>query len=354
MTKYSSFKEQQLITESWRNFIVEQQPPAQPPPQAQPQLTAQNLNQSIIDLAKQRVTEKGPNQETKRLFSDSKILVQLQQLVASGKIIDAINLLKQNATGDDFIEIVQIERQITDAAKKAPAPATAPAAAGSSVKEVVRGSGARPISSTIKAATSLANKGLTNLGDGDVLKGLNRFTGYSGFTVLAGMFLSNLMQAFYTKNAASVQDALELIPHLKNSLSLSSSGELGKFITDTADAISGKRDDSIYEGARLNDGTLVCEACLQELLESHATIIQEAKYQGRTVTLNKPMKGDVKKSKVYVKDPSTGNIKKVNFGDKNMTIKKDNPARRKSFRARHKCDQKKDKTSAGYWSCKAW
>jgi len=70
--------------------------------------------------------------------------------------------------------------------------------------------------------------------------------------------------------------------------------------------------------------------------------------------LNKPMKGDVKKYKVYVKDPKTGNIKKVNFGDKNMEIKRDNPERKKSFRARHKCDQKKDKTKAGYWSCKFW
>jgi len=70
--------------------------------------------------------------------------------------------------------------------------------------------------------------------------------------------------------------------------------------------------------------------------------------------LNKPMKGDVKKYKVYVKDPKTGNIKKVNFGDKNMEIKRDDPERKKSFRARHKCDQKKDKTKAGYWSCKFW
>lgn len=70
--------------------------------------------------------------------------------------------------------------------------------------------------------------------------------------------------------------------------------------------------------------------------------------------LNKVMKGDVKKSKVYVKDPKTGNVKKVEFGDPNMTIKKDQPERKASFRARHKCDQKKDKTSAGYWSCKAW
>lgn len=108
-----------------------------------------------------------------------------------------------------------------------------------------------------------------------------------------------------------------------------------------------------YDRAHLDDGTLVCPACLQELLEGKRKVIQEAKYQGRTVTLNKPMKGDVKKSKVYVKNEK-GNVVKVNFGDKNMTIKKNIPARRKSFRARHKCDQKKDKTSAGYWSCKAW
>lgn len=83
-------------------------------------------------------------------------------------------------------------------------------------------------------------------------------------------------------------------------------------------------------------------------------MLTEAEYQGRTVQLNKPMQGDVKKFKVYVKDPDTGNIKKVNFGDPDMRIRKSNPQARKSFRARHKCDQKKDKTTAGYWSCKAW
>ena len=80
----------------------------------------------------------------------------------------------------------------------------------------------------------------------------------------------------------------------------------------------------------------------------------EAEYQGRQVTLNKPMKGDVKKSKVYVKDPSTGNVIKVEFGDPNMSIKKHIPARRKSFRARHNCDNPGPKTKARYWSCKAW
>ena len=80
-------------------------------------------------------------------------------------------------------------------------------------------------------------------------------------------------------------------------------------------------------------------------------LIVEAEYQGREVSLGKPMAGDVKKSKVYVRHPETGNVVKVNFGDPNMTIKKNIPSRRKSFRARHKCDQKKDRTTAGYWSC---
>lgn len=82
--------------------------------------------------------------------------------------------------------------------------------------------------------------------------------------------------------------------------------------------------------------------------------MNEAEYKGKDVKLNKPMRGDVKKYKVFVKDPKTGNVKKVNFGDKNMEIKRDDPERRKSFRARHKCDTAKDKTKPRYWSCKFW
>ena len=112
---------------------------------------------------------------------------------------------------------------------------------------------------------------------------------------------------------------------------------------------------SEYDGAHLDDGTLVCPECLQELLENDNGILQEAKYQGKTVTLNKPMKGDVKKSKVYVKDPNTGNIKKVNFGDKNLSIKKHIPARRRSYCARSSGQGNlTDKTSANYWSRRAW
>ena len=87
----------------------------------------------------------------------------------------------------------------------------------------------------------------------------------------------------------------------------------------------------------------------------------EAEYQGRKVKLNKPMQGDVKKFKVYVKDPKTGNVKKVNFGHggssvkgKSMRIRKNNPKARKSFRARHNCDNPGPKTKARYWSCRAW
>ena len=81
--------------------------------------------------------------------------------------------------------------------------------------------------------------------------------------------------------------------------------------------------------------------------------VGEAEYQGRKVQLNKPMAGDVKKSKVYVKKPN-GKVVKVNFGDKNMRIKKSNPARRKSFRARHNCENPGPKWKARYWSCRAW
>jgi len=81
--------------------------------------------------------------------------------------------------------------------------------------------------------------------------------------------------------------------------------------------------------------------------------LSEAEYQGRNVPLGKPMAGDVKKSKVYVKGPS-GRVVKVNFGDKKMKIKKSNPKRRKSFRARHNCKNPGPRWKARYWSCRAW
>ena len=104
----------------------------------------------------------------------------------------------------------------------------------------------------------------------------------------------------------------------------------------------------------------LAEAIKQSVTESeHITVIQsglnEAEYQGRTVKLGKPFltPDGPKKRSVYVKNQK-GNVVKVNFGDPNMRIKKNIPARRKSFRARHKCATAKDRTSARYWSCRAW
>ena len=81
--------------------------------------------------------------------------------------------------------------------------------------------------------------------------------------------------------------------------------------------------------------------------------VNEAEYQGREVKLGKPMQGDVKKFKVYVKNDK-GNVVKVNFGQKGMTIKKDNPGARKSFRARMNCDEPGPRWKARYWSCRKW
>lgn len=81
--------------------------------------------------------------------------------------------------------------------------------------------------------------------------------------------------------------------------------------------------------------------------------MDEAKYQGKEVPLGKKLPGDVKKSKVYVRKPN-GKVVKVNFGDKKMRIKKSNPKRRKSFRARHNCKNPGPRWKARYWSCRSW
>jgi hypothetical protein len=88
--------------------------------------------------------------------------------------------------------------------------------------------------------------------------------------------------------------------------------------------------------------------------------IDEAEYRGRKVKLGKPMQGDVKKFKVYVKNPK-GNVVKVNFGHggssvkgKAMKIRKNNAAARRSFRARHNCDNPGPRHKARYWSCRKW
>ena len=97
------------------------------------------------------------------------------------------------------------------------------------------------------------------------------------------------------------------------------------------------------------------EVELNELYDSESglSIAIAAENKGKKVKLNKVMRGDVKKFKVYVKNDK-GNVVKVNFGDPNMEIKRDDPERRKSFRARHNCDNPGPKWKARYWSCKMW
>jgi hypothetical protein len=111
------------------------------------------------------------------------------------------------------------------------------------------------------------------------------------------------------------------------------------------------------------DSAVVAQKEIDNEITDHADL-DEAEYQGRKVTLNKPTRGDQKKFKVYVRDPKTGNVKKVNFGhggktakrlgQKTMKIKKSNPARRKSFRARHNCANPGPRTGARYWACRSW
>ncbi len=122
--------------------------------------------------------------------------------------------------------------------------------------------------------------------------------------------------------------------------------------------VPGHDEDELTEGE-------FCNECLIEVLEGlHENQLGEAEYQGRKVSLGKIMRGDVKKFKVFVKDPKSGNIKKVNFGhggtsakrrgEKTMKIKKNIPSRRKSFRARHNCDNPGPRTKARYWACRTW
>jgi hypothetical protein len=80
--------------------------------------------------------------------------------------------------------------------------------------------------------------------------------------------------------------------------------------------------------------------------------VLEAEYQGKTVQLNKPKRGGPKKYYVYVMDPKTDRVKRVTFGSTELSVKIQDPARRASFAARHKCAERKDKTKASYWSCR--
>lgn len=166
----------------------------------------------------------------------------------------------------------------------------------------------------------------------------------------------------------SVQISESLDYHLKNGISLSDNVyriysesyfrlinevrelyELGLIELDEDDKWIVESD--LGKSVKLSNGDVVyLDAPIYE--EELFEIINEAEHRGRKVTLNSPFRtpGGPKKFAVYVKTPK-GTIKKVTFGDPNLKIKNANKARAKSFRARHKCDQKTDRTTAGYWSC---
>lgn len=108
-------------------------------------------------------------------------------------------------------------------------------------------------------------------------------------------------------------------------------------------------DDIIYE----NDDDFYLHYGWFPILEDE--YIEEAEYRGRDVKLNKPMRGDVKKFKVFVKGcgKDKDKVKKINFGQKGVKIKRGSKSNRKSFSARHNCKDKDDKCTAGYWSCRS-
>jgi hypothetical protein len=105
---------------------------------------------------------------------------------------------------------------------------------------------------------------------------------------------------------------------------------------------------------QLSNGEIVSLDCPYLMTEEE--LLNEAEYQGKKVKVGYPMRnsGSGKKYKVYVKNPSTGKIKKITFGDVHggLTAKVSNPEARRSFAARHKCKDKKDRTKAGYWACR--
>jgi len=148
--------------------------------------------------------------------------------------------------------------------------------------------------------------------------------------------------------------------HLENGLSLSEnvyrySSE--RFIQLFAEARDAWRDGLIElneEDAHLLESTDIGEYGIfeGEKVPLDLPMVDEAEYKGKDVALNKPKRGGPKKFYVYVKNPKTGNVKKVNFGDSgNLSVKIKEPGARASFAARHQCDKKKDKTKPGYWSC---
>jgi hypothetical protein len=162
------------------------------------------------------------------------------------------------------------------------------------------------------------------------------------------------------QSLANRGDEEDLIAALEGELGPGTADVLKNMMEELKDELASKGMNDV-----MNDDDKMIEMLWDKIVDEYGgRDLDEAEYQGRKVPLGKPMRGDVKKFKVYVKDPKTGNVKKVNFGhggksakragEKTLSIKKSDPARRRSFRARHRCDTAKDRTTARYWSCRMW
>lgn len=128
-----------------------------------------------------------------------------------------------------------------------------------------------------------------------------------------------------------------------------------KFVSPLAkNRIKGSVNERCWTGYKPTPGKKPYEkgSCMKEAEDE---IQEESEYEGRKVTLNKPFRtpDGPKKFSVYVKNDK-GNVVKVNFGDPNMEIKRDDPERRANYRARHNCSDPGPKWKANYWSCKMW
>lgn len=114
------------------------------------------------------------------------------------------------------------------------------------------------------------------------------------------------------------------------------------------------RDTLLGEWEQTRWGDVPLDMIIDE--ENHQKHLDEAEYRGKDVDLNKPKRGGSKKFYVYTKNPKTGNVVKVEFGAEGgggkLSVKLRDPKARKSFASRHDCENKKDKTKAGYWACR--
>jgi len=318
MSKFSSFKDQQLISESWRKYnnLTEEAEQVKPDTSGNSYKDSGNQEKPESELQK-------PEQKDLQAFqSRQAAMTTVNPQIIAQKIVDYLKTLRGFDVQKNSQMVIGAMQLIT---KQLSQPQKTETGQKLGTPEKTE-TGQKPnTQAPVKEAFHYNGKQFNSMQD---------------------------VEEYRAEQEEAVVDTKGNLPwdygHGEGENKIESAKEILRNAIQQLDSLN------LAEAATLDDGTLVCEACLLEIIELSENVLLEAKYQGRTVTLNKPTKGDVKKFKVYVKDPSTGNIKKVNFGDPNMKIKKNIPARRKSFRARHNCANPGPKTKARYWSCKKW